>query len=131
MSWQHLLVVAFGGALGACSRYLISAAFALSTNELPWYTIIVNVAGSFAAGLLLMVFTARLAPTALLRLFIFTGFLGAFTTFSAFSAENLFYFQHHQWLKLIANILINNMGAFVGVVAGAYCAQFLIRGTAC
>ena len=75
-----------------------------------------------------MAFTDRVAPTALMRLFIFTGFLGAFTTFSAFSAENLIYYQHHQWIKLMVNVFVSNVGAFAAVLAGAYMALFLIRG---
>ncbi|WP_367607927.1 fluoride efflux transporter CrcB [Legionella sp. W05-934-2] len=128
MFWHQFLVVAIGGAIGACCRYSITVILLYRANELPWATIIVNLLGSFIAGFLLIAFSERIVPSAEMRLFVFTGFLGAFTTFSAFSAENLLYWQHHQWLKLTANIGINNIGALAGVLAGAYIASFLIKG---
>lgn len=128
MVWPYYMMVAFGGALGASCRYAVSSYFARQVNELPWATLIVNVSGSMLAGFLLVGFLQKLAPTALTRLFLFTGFLGAFTTFSAFSAENLIYFQQQQWFKLFANIALNNIGSFLGVIIGAYCVTVLIRG---
>jgi CrcB protein len=81
-----LLQVAAGGAVGAAARHLVNAAFMRTVGPgLPWATLAVNVAGSFLMGVLVAVIARRgghhLAP------FVMTGFLGAFTTFSAFSLD--------------------------------------------
>ena len=81
-----LIQVALGGALGATARYLtgLAAVRALGPG-LPWGTLIVNIAGSFLMGILVVMLAQlggnRFAP------FLMTGLLGGFTTFSAFSLD--------------------------------------------
>jgi CrcB protein len=85
----HLLLVAAGGAIGASLRHLANlAALRLAGPGFPWATLFVNVAGSLAMGLLVG-WLARRAGTSSqeLRLFLATGILGGFTTFSAFSLD--------------------------------------------
>ena len=74
---MRVLYVALGGALGSVLRYLAALAF-------PHGTLVVNVVGSFAIG----VAAAKLASVEL-RLFVITGVLGGFTTYSAFNEETL------------------------------------------
>jgi CrcB protein len=80
-----LAQVALGGAIGASLRFLSGvAAIRLVGHGFPWATLFVNVAGSFAMGVLVVVLAQqgnRLAP------FLMTGVLGGFTTFSAFSLD--------------------------------------------
>lgn len=81
-----MLQVAAGGALGAAARYLVNvSAMRLVGPGFPWATLVVNVAGSFLMGVLVVVLARRggqhLAP------FLMTGLLGGFTTFSAFSLD--------------------------------------------
>ncbi|RMH48380.1 MAG: fluoride efflux transporter CrcB [Alphaproteobacteria bacterium] len=81
-----LFQVALGGALGASLRYLVSVgAMRLLGPGFPWATLFVNVVGSFAMGVIVVVLAhkdaTRLAP------FLMTGLLGGFTTFSAFSLD--------------------------------------------
>ena len=81
-----LFQVALGGALGASGRYLTGLAMArLLGRGFPWGTLVVNILGSFAMGVLVVVLAQlsanRLAP------FLMTGVLGGFTTFSAFSLD--------------------------------------------
>jgi CrcB protein len=84
--------VALGGALGSVARYAIALGSArwLGT-AFPWGTLIVNVAGSFAIGLLAAIVTAdgRPALGSDGRAFVMIGILGGFTTFSSFSLETL------------------------------------------
>ncbi|WP_075996213.1 fluoride efflux transporter CrcB [Salaquimonas pukyongi] len=85
----HLLLVALGGAVGASLRHL-SGLFFLRTfgPAFPFGTLFVNVAGSLAMGLLIGWLARRTGGTsAELRLFLATGLLGGFTTFSAFSLD--------------------------------------------
>ena len=87
------LYVALGGAVGAVLRYQIGRAVTHLAGPgagFPWATLVVNVSGSLAMGVLLG-WLAKSSPTPQtgesLRLFVGVGLLGGFTTFSAFSAE--------------------------------------------
>ena len=83
------LVIAFGGALGAVSRYYGTEFVRRATGDsFPLGTMAVNVLGSFALGFLLVWLQSR-ATSAQFRQFIGVGFLGSFTTFSTFSLETV------------------------------------------
>lgn len=86
---MHLLILASaGGAIGAGLRYLVNEAFATrGLHALPWATLTVNIAGSLAMGLLVGMFAERSHIPAEIRVFLTTGILGGFTTFSAFSMD--------------------------------------------
>ncbi|MGG5822791.1 fluoride efflux transporter FluC [Falsiroseomonas sp. HW251] len=76
-------LVALGGAAGSVCRYLVSlASIGMLGAGFPWGTIAVNVLGSAAIGV-----AASLELEGPLRLLVIPGFLGGFTTFSAFSLE--------------------------------------------
>ena len=77
---QTIPLIALGGAIGSVLRYLMVAAIAA-----PWGTAAVNVLGSFAIGALFVLLDARTGW----QLFVMTGLLGGFTTFSAFSLDTL------------------------------------------
>ena len=84
---MNLLALALGGALGAVSRYGIGQLLTTSgVAHLHVATFSVNVVGAFFMGFLFVVFQRLKAPEAL-RMGLTVGFLGAFTTFSAFSLE--------------------------------------------
>ncbi|SLN58835.1 Putative fluoride ion transporter CrcB [Roseivivax jejudonensis] len=81
-----LLQVALGGAAGAVARYLTGAALMRALGPgFPWGTVAVNIAGSFAMGVL-VVALAHLGANRVAPL-LMTGLLGGFTTFSAFSLD--------------------------------------------
>lgn len=123
------LIVAFGGSLGAISRY---ATVMFTQNvwglRFPYGTLIVNTLGSFLAGFFLTLLVGRFSAEEYWRLFFFTGFLGAYTTFSSFAAESLFLFEQGQWLKLLTNILANNIGSLTLVLSGTMAARYLLAG---
>ena len=88
---KEFLLVAAGGGLGACARYALSG-YVLHhavQSRFPWGTFMVNVLGCLIAGLLMALAEKHelLSPQA--RLFLFTGILGGFTTFSAFGVETV------------------------------------------
>ncbi len=90
MSELSLLAIAIGGAVGSVSRFLVAREMGrLLGNFLPYGTLVVNVLGSLALGWLATVFLDRPGINIALRLGIAVGFLGAFTTFSAFSFESV------------------------------------------
>lgn len=84
----NLLLVALGGALGATARYLTGiGAVRLMGHGFPWATLIVNIVGSLCMGLLIGWLARRGGPVQPAQLFLATGVLGGFTTFSAFSLD--------------------------------------------
>lgn len=90
MNLFHILIVAFGGAIGSVCRYLIGiGAGRLFGPAFPWGTVIVNVVGSTIMGLFISLLPLRFDGSASLRLFVAIGFLGGFTTLSSFSLDTV------------------------------------------
>lgn len=84
-----LLWVGLGGGLGAMARHAVALGLgAPAPGRFPWATLVVNVSGCLAIGLLAAAW-ARAAVPEPTRLFLATGLLGGFTTFSAFGLESL------------------------------------------
>jgi fluoride exporter len=114
---QHLRAigtVALGGALGTPVRYGISQLVHITPGTFPWGTFWTNVSGSFALGVVLSLLIERFrARSRHLRLFMATGFLGAYTTYSTFAVET--------------TLLVKNGHA---AIAGAYAAATLLIGLA-
>jgi CrcB protein len=86
-SWLAVLFVGIGGFLGAVSRFVLSLAFGSFSLVIPYGTLLANVLGCFAIGVVLglAVHTDTVSPGA--RLFLATGFCGGFTTMSSFVYE--------------------------------------------
>ena len=85
-----IAAIAVGGGCGSVARFIVTREMERCLgNFLPYGTLIVNVLGSLALGWLATVFLARPEINIALRLGIAVGFLGAFTTFSAFSFESV------------------------------------------
>lgn len=85
---QQIVLVAIGGSCGAVARLLASNAISAAWGRaFPFGTLTVNVAGAFAIGALFVVLGERLPGALAWRALLITGFLGGFTTFSAFSLE--------------------------------------------
>jgi CrcB protein len=90
MSWQAALLVALGGAIGSVLRWaMVALTLERFGPGFPWGTLTVNLVGSFAIGLVAGLATSSAGISPAMRLFIATGILGGFTTFSAFSLDTL------------------------------------------
>ena len=107
---MKVVMVAIAGALGALTRYGIGSA--VGARDFPWATLGINLAGSFALGLLLRAGELR-GWSDVVVISLGVGFLGAFTTFSTFSVET-------------QTLLRDGRSA----AAGAYVAASLIGGVA-
>ncbi len=96
---MNLLLVAAGGAVGSMARYQIGAWVLARTEtwQFPLGTFIVNVMGCLIAGALIGWAEYRNFLTLELRLLLFTGFLGGFTTFSAFGVETVALLERGEW----------------------------------
>ena len=91
---MQLLLVALGGAVGSVGRYLVGVlAVRIAGVTFPWGTLAVNVAGSFAIGILTELILRRFSGSPELRLLLITGFLGGFTTLSSFSLDAMVLFE--------------------------------------
>ncbi|MCW1360399.1 fluoride efflux transporter CrcB [Campylobacter sp. US33a] len=102
-----ILVVGFGGFLGAILRmFAINLVNKFLPHSISFGTLFVNVFGSFIIGLLFS-YAQNKGLSPLLKSFISTGILGAFTTFSTFSYENLLFLQSGNYLNFTLNILSN------------------------
>lgn len=83
-----LLLACAGGALGAGARYLVYVEInRIWGAAFPWATLTVNVVGSLLIGVLAALLLERLPDATGLRVFLITGILGGFTTFSAYSLD--------------------------------------------
>lgn len=110
------LQVAIGGAMGATARYSVYRAIAWHGPGFPVASGVVNVFGSFLMGVLAIALAQRFgnhyAPLLL------TGFLGGFTTFSAFSLDALTLWQRGQPVGMAIYIVASVVLSLVAVIAG-------------
>ncbi|EAK2051535.1 fluoride efflux transporter CrcB [Campylobacter coli] len=113
-----ILVVGLGGFIGAVLRMLsINLINKILPHSISFGTLFVNVLGSFMMGLLFSYAHHKCLSPAL-KSFISTGFLGAFTTFSTFSYENLLLLQSGNYFNFSLNILLNIILCLIAVWLG-------------
>ena len=106
---QHLLLVMLGGALGAGGRHLVSlGALRMLGPGFPYGTLTVNILGSLVMGLFIG-WLAQFGSGNLqnLRYFVATGFLGGFTTFSAFSLDTSVLWERGDTALTVAYVLLS------------------------
>jgi CrcB protein len=103
---KYLLFIAFGGAFGAVSRYLLTSWVAgLGEGKLPLGTLLVNMLGSFAIGIFFVLLVERQLFHPDWHGVLIVGFLGAFTTFSAFSLETVGLLEAGRYVYAVAYML--------------------------
>jgi CrcB protein len=118
---MRLLVLAMvGGALGSGVRHAVNVGMGRWLGlGFPWWTLFVNVTGSFLMGVLIEVLALKLNASNDLRTFLATGVLGGYTTFSAFSLDFAFLMQRHEHLHaalyLIGSVALSVLGLYAGL----------------
>ncbi len=125
----QILFVGLGGCLGAACRFLVSSAVQrlLPAAVLPWGTLAVNVFGCALIGLFAAMAEARFVLTDSTRLFLFTGLLGGFTTFSAFSLEALRLARGDTPLFSLAHVVLHVLLCLGAVLIGDALGRQLVR----
>ncbi len=122
-----ILSLALGGAIGTLSRYYISEFISTANSHpIPFGTIIVNLIGSFIIG-------ALWASTEIFhigdnyRIFMFTGLLGGFTTFSSFALETMNLLNQGNIKYAFINILVTNITGIILVFLSYYSFRYLLK----
>ena len=122
---DKVAMVALGGGAGAVLRFWSVTWIARMLGAGYLGTAFVNIAGSFAMGILAVLLLERF-PDALGRLapFLMTGVLGGFTTFSAFSLDTLFLIERGRWMIASGYILGSVVLSIMGLALGFYLARW-------
>lgn len=123
-----LLVVTLGGAVGSGARYLLgSFVQAVAGTTFPLGTLVVNVIGSFLICALMHLGTAANVISPTLRLFLTTGLMGGFTTYSAFDYETYRYTQQGAFALAALNVGVTLVACFAAGAAGDAVAKLVFR----
>ena len=111
--------MALGSAVGGAARHGVSEAILRHADPagVPWWTILVNVSGSFAIGYLAQILTPDSTE---LRAFLLAGVLGGYTTFSAFSLQTLDLARNGDWTGAVLNVALSVVLCLVAVALGFY-----------
>jgi CrcB protein len=116
---RHYLLVFLGAGAGGALRHAFNLGFArLLPSTVGASTLAVNVLGSLLMGILIEWLALKGEATQSTRLFLTTGFLGGFTTFSAFSLETVLLYERGQIGSAAINILASVAMSLVALIAG-------------
>ena len=116
---QKILLLMLAGAFGTLLRYFLSSSIQkFSGSDFPMGTLTVNIIGCFVVGLLWALLEGKVSISEEMRLILFVGFMGAFTTFSTFIFESNMLIKESQYLFAFSNILLQNIVGIAAVYGG-------------
>ena len=125
---SQFLVITLGGAIGSGARYLLSSCVqALLGATFPFGTLAVNAIGSFLICAVMHLGTTANVISPALRLFLTTGLLGGFTTYSAFDYETYHYTQQGAYALAALNVGLTLVVCFGAGATGDAVAKVLFR----
>ena len=113
-----LIAIAVGAVLGAWLRWGLSSWLNPRLPALPLGTLTANLVGGYLIGIAAAILLAYPGLSPLWRLFFVTGFLGALTTFSTFSAESVVLLQGGQWSMALLHSVLHLAGSIAATLAG-------------
>jgi len=113
------VLVFLGGGFGAALRHFVNVSFArMFGTAFPFHTMFENVTGSLVMGALAGYFAFAGEASQEFRLFLTTGILGGYTTFSAFSLDAVLLWQRGQSGMALAYVLASVAGSILGLIGG-------------
>ena len=118
LSASTLVAIFVGGALGTVARYLLEAFHPLAAGAFPWVTLLVNLTGSFAIGLMMPLTEHLSHRLPALRPLLVVGFLGGWTTYSTLAVEATLLARHGDVAACLAYLAATVAGGLALVVAG-------------
>jgi CrcB protein len=122
------LWIGLGGFLGANARYALGLwVVDRSGAGFPLHTLVINVTGSLAIGVLLVLLTERLVVDPAWRLLLVVGFLGGYTTFSSYTFEALVLAEEGEWTAAAGYVLGSNGLGLAAAYLGAVLARAIGR----
>ena len=121
-----VLAICLGACAGALARWQLALWFNASGALLPWGTLVANLVGGYLVGVCVAVFQALPQLDPAWRLLLVTGFLGALTTFSSFSAEVVGMLQQQRYALALGTAAVHLFGSLALTVAGIWSASFFI-----
>lgn len=126
---RNILCISAGASIGAVLRWVLALAFNSAIPLIPLGTLVANLAGGYIMGVMLAVVAFYPQVPLEAKLFAITGFLGALTTFSAFSGEVVVLIQQRHIFAATMTIILHVAGSLamtgLGIVTGMF---FLLRG---
>lgn len=113
---KNILLVAGGGAIGASARFILSVY--IKHNSFPLNTLLINLFGCFLAGIITALLIRSGNSESYMTLFFITGICGGFTTFSAFSLENMKLLMNGNMMIAMVYISLSVIGGILAAFSG-------------
>jgi fluoride exporter len=121
---MEYICVAVGGGLGAVTRFMVAQLVAARLGmTFPFGTLLINVSGSFAIGVLMVMLTEHLTMDPLWRLLLVVGFPGGYTTFSSYTFEVVALFRLGEPTAALAYVAMSNILGILAALLGILVAR--------
>ncbi|UUZ67524.1 fluoride efflux transporter CrcB [Polaromonas sp. P2-4] len=125
-----VLAICIGACVGALARWRLGLWLNNPGSMIPWGTLAANLLGGYLVGVCVATFQSLPQMDPLWRLLLITGFLGALTTFSTFSAEIIAMLENERYAMALGMASLHLFGSLLLTVAGIKSAMFLIATSA-
>ena len=122
-----VFAICIGASLGALARWRLGLWLSVA-HSLPWGTLAANLVGGYLIGVCVAVFQASPHIDPVWRLALITGFLGALTTFSSFSAEVITMLLQQRYLLATGTVALHLFGSLLMTVLGLQSVALLVSG---
>ena len=122
---KEIIAVFIGGGIGSLLRYLINKIEWLSIYNFNYSTLISNILGCLILGLAVGYFLKNNNHNSITFIFLTVGLCGGFTTFSAFSMENLNIIENGEFLKFFTYVMASLLSGILSVYAGINLYKYL------
>ena len=120
------IAICIGACVGALARWRLGLWLNNPDSLIPWGTLAANLLGGYLIGICVATFQSMPEMDPLWRLLLITGFLGALTTFSTFSAEIIAMLDNERYAMAVGMASLHLFGSLLLTVAGIKSAMFLI-----
>jgi fluoride exporter len=115
------VVVFVGAGIGGVMRHFMNISVArLMGTHFPWHTFLINITGSTVMGLIAGWFAMKGGETGHTRLFLATGIIGGYTTFSAYSLDAVLLWERHEHLLAACYVGGSVVLSLLGLVVGLW-----------